>query len=166
MVLRTRLHSSALPCMNTLAQNMKVKCKKTAMCTSLPKTGLRTKICICMCAPGRESLHMKRGTGGLGDVSKCPHKHKKRLSRRLSHQRAALLEISAPCTYSPGYYVESKCFGQNIQFFIHFDTLHNVYTDTDVIKFSVWTAAWARLCSGGATASVWSFLMSRHSDVS
>lgn len=54
---------------------------------------------------------------------------------------------------------------RNVRFLIHFGTLRNVYADTDVIKFSVWTAAWARLCGGGATESVWSFLMSLHSDV-
>lgn len=36
---------------------------------------------------------------------------------------------------------------------------------TDVIKFSVWTAAWARLWGGGAMASAWSFLTSLRSDV-
>lgn len=36
---------------------------------------------------------------------------------------------------------------------------------TDVIKFSVWTAAWARIWGGGAMASVWSFFMSLRSDI-
>lgn len=62
---------------------------------------MRTRICICMCVPVPGSPHMRRGTGVLEDVSVCPRKHKRRPSRRPSLPHAALLEISAPCTYSP-----------------------------------------------------------------
>lgn len=101
MVLRTRLHSSALPCMNTLVQNRKVKCKKTGICTELT---VRTTICICMFVPVPESPHMRRGTGVLEGVSVCPRKRKRRPSRTPSLPHAAPLEISAPCTYSPVRY--------------------------------------------------------------
>lgn len=90
---------------------MKVKCKKTGICTLLPKTvafTARTRICTCMCVPVPESPHKMRGTGVSEDVSVCPRKHKRRPSRRLSLPHAALLMISAPCTYSPEHYACRK----------------------------------------------------------
>lgn len=128
-----------------------------------------------VCAPVPESPHTRRGTGVLGDVAVCLHTRRRPLGRRQTRQHAALLVISVPCTCSPEPWAHenSPRVSQNIHILIilfppervctYIYCVQSVYTD--VMKFSVWTAAWARPWGGGAMESVWSFLMSLRSDV-
>lgn len=129
-------------------------------------------MCQCVCAPVPGSPHMRRGTGVLGDVAGCPHTQKRPLGRKQTRQHAGLPVISAPCIYSPepwahkkSVYVNENTSLMHLNLFLLWKSPMAQCVYTDVIKFSVWTAAWARFWGGGAMESVWSFLMSRRSDI-
>lgn len=149
-------------------------------------------VCV-VCTPVPVSPHMMRGTAVLGGAAVCPHTQRRPPDKRPTHQLAAQLETSVLWNYSQEPWIEKTNKNKNtanlqvkmillkqtalfsshvfltveliLGSFIVFSCNWLQAVSTNVMKFSVWTAAWAKLWGGGATQSVWSFLMSLRSEV-
>lgn len=63
------------------------------------------------------------------------------VERRHSHMLHRWRFLRLVHIHQSTIHVENNSVGQNIQFFLYSDMWHYICADTDVIKFSVWTAA-------------------------